>query len=125
MLPPDDVTPLLSNALRYSSATDLRCSSVMVSRVRVIALPHPGGSLIRGQREDEQRIARSGPQLRRQTVQSAGCQGTTGTHGDELPAARRVGDGISRHRGAEVDLPQHLARLLIEGAKPAVGVAAE
>src|SRR5437868_13267409 len=30
MLPPFDVTPLLSNALRYSSATDLRCSSVIV-----------------------------------------------------------------------------------------------
>src|SRR5262245_37071954 len=33
MLPPVDVTPLLSNALRYSSATDLRCSSVIVCRV--------------------------------------------------------------------------------------------
>ena len=33
MLPPLDVTPLLSNALRYSSATDLRCSSVIVCRV--------------------------------------------------------------------------------------------
>src|ERR1051325_2940766 len=31
MLPPLDVTPALSNALRYSSATDLRCSSVIVS----------------------------------------------------------------------------------------------
>src|SRR5262245_7516774 len=33
MLPPFDVTPLLSKALRYSSATDLRCSSVIVCRV--------------------------------------------------------------------------------------------
>src|SRR5919109_919138 len=33
MLPPVDVTPLLSNAFRYSSATDLRCSSVIVCRV--------------------------------------------------------------------------------------------
>src|SRR4030095_8847075 len=33
MLPPFDVTPLLSNAFRYSSATDLRCSSVIVCRV--------------------------------------------------------------------------------------------
>src|SRR5580765_7712465 len=31
MLPPLEVTPALSNALRYSSATDLRCSSVIVS----------------------------------------------------------------------------------------------
>src|SRR3954452_2397803 len=30
MLPPVEVTPALSKALRYSSATDLRCSSVMV-----------------------------------------------------------------------------------------------
>src|SRR4051812_6114895 len=30
MLPPVLVTPALSKALRYSSATDLRCSSVMV-----------------------------------------------------------------------------------------------
>src|SRR5688572_19838966 len=33
MLPPDDVTPLLSKALRYSSATDLRCSSVIACRL--------------------------------------------------------------------------------------------
>src|SRR6266511_405514 len=37
MLPPVDVTPPLSNALRYSSATDLRCSSVIVSLVTVMA----------------------------------------------------------------------------------------
>src|SRR5260370_42408767 len=30
MLPPVDVIPALSSALRYSRATDLRCSSVMV-----------------------------------------------------------------------------------------------
>src|SRR6478609_4134681 len=30
MLPPVDVTPPLSKAFRYSSATDLRCSSVIV-----------------------------------------------------------------------------------------------
>src|SRR3954466_6175507 len=30
MLPPVEVTPALSKALRYSSATDLRCSSVIV-----------------------------------------------------------------------------------------------
>src|SRR5262245_521620 len=30
MLTPVDVTPWLSNALRYSRATDLRCSSVIV-----------------------------------------------------------------------------------------------
>src|SRR5690606_13752121 len=33
MLPPLDVVPLLSNAFKYSSATDLRCSSVIVWRV--------------------------------------------------------------------------------------------
>src|SRR3954451_14987156 len=38
MLSPVDVTPPLSNAFRYSSATDLRCSSVMVSRA--IATAH-------------------------------------------------------------------------------------
>src|SRR5687768_2336328 len=37
MLPPFDVTPLLSNAFRYSSATDFRCSSVIVMRVIAIA----------------------------------------------------------------------------------------
>jgi hypothetical protein len=37
MLPPVDVTPLLSNALRYSSATDFRCSSVIVSLLTAIA----------------------------------------------------------------------------------------
>src|SRR4051812_27662674 len=30
MLPPVEVVPALSNALRYSRATDLRCSSVIV-----------------------------------------------------------------------------------------------
>jgi len=30
MLPPVEVTPPLSKALRYSSATDLRCSSVII-----------------------------------------------------------------------------------------------
>src|SRR3954447_21681833 len=39
MLPPVDVTPPLSNAFRYSSATDLRCSSVMVSRAIATAPP--------------------------------------------------------------------------------------
>src|SRR6476620_10026699 len=38
MLPPVDVTPPLSNAFRYSSATDLRCSSVMVW---VLTAMHP------------------------------------------------------------------------------------
>ena len=33
MLPPLEVFPALSNAFRYSSATDLRCSSVIVPRV--------------------------------------------------------------------------------------------
>src|SRR6266545_7112282 len=37
MLPPVDVSPPLSNALRYSMATDLRCSSVIVSLVTVMA----------------------------------------------------------------------------------------
>src|SRR5215211_6241507 len=36
MLPPVDVTPPLSNALRYSSATDFRCSSVIVWVVTAI-----------------------------------------------------------------------------------------
>ena len=36
MLSPVEVTPPLSNAFKYSRATDLRCSSVMVSRVRLI-----------------------------------------------------------------------------------------
>src|SRR4051794_9184252 len=35
MLPPSEVVPALSHALRYSSATDLRCSSVIVCRARV------------------------------------------------------------------------------------------
>jgi hypothetical protein len=43
MLSPAEVTPPLSNAFRYSSATDLRCSSVIVCRVRVIALSFPLG----------------------------------------------------------------------------------
>src|SRR6185436_4888550 len=37
MLPPLDVTPLLSNAFRYSSATDLRCSSVITSLLMATA----------------------------------------------------------------------------------------
>src|SRR3954466_12020040 len=40
MLPPVLVTPALSKALRYSSATDLRCSSVMVCLATAI-----GGTL--------------------------------------------------------------------------------
>src|SRR5215471_4317839 len=36
MLPPVDVTPLLSNAFRYSSATDLRCSSDIVNLLMAI-----------------------------------------------------------------------------------------
>src|SRR5215472_9603768 len=40
MLSPEDVTPPLSNAFRYSSATDLRCSSVIVCLVRAMASPY-------------------------------------------------------------------------------------
>src|SRR2546421_608227 len=36
MLPPVEVTPPLSNAFRYSSATDLRCSPVIVCVVRAM-----------------------------------------------------------------------------------------
>src|SRR5215216_2382109 len=39
MLSPLDVTPPLSNALRYSSATDLRCSSVIVPLANVMSSP--------------------------------------------------------------------------------------
>src|SRR3954464_5722717 len=47
MLPPFDVTPLLSNALRYSSATDLRCSSVIVIFATAIdLLPQPSASAL-------------------------------------------------------------------------------
>src|SRR3954452_15773156 len=42
MLPPDDVTPALSNALRYSRATDLRCSSVMTCVERAMCAPVEG-----------------------------------------------------------------------------------
>src|SRR6187549_3469938 len=35
-VPPLEVTPLLSNAFRYSSATDFRCSSVIDPRVIAI-----------------------------------------------------------------------------------------
>src|SRR3954465_2684785 len=38
MLSRVDVTPPLSNALRYSIATDLRCSSVIVSVLTAMAL---------------------------------------------------------------------------------------
>ena len=39
MLSPVDVTPPLSNALRYSSATDLRCSSVIVCVLTATVAP--------------------------------------------------------------------------------------
>src|SRR3989442_15365653 len=39
MLPPVDVVPPLSKAFRYSSATDLRCSSVMVWVVIAMSAP--------------------------------------------------------------------------------------
>ena len=39
MLSPVDVTPPLSNALRYSSATDLRCSSVITLVVSTGSVP--------------------------------------------------------------------------------------
>src|SRR3954447_26265717 len=38
MLPPVLVTPPWSKALRYSSATDLRCSSVMIWVVRAMVV---------------------------------------------------------------------------------------
>src|SRR4026209_2948966 len=45
MLPPVDVTPPLSKAFRYSSATDFRCSSVMVCVLtamhRLLSRAHP------------------------------------------------------------------------------------
>src|SRR3954453_8909589 len=43
MLPPVLVTPALSKALRYSSATDLRCSSVMVRVATAIMGSVSGG----------------------------------------------------------------------------------
>src|SRR4029077_9495046 len=46
MLPPLDVTPPLSKALRYSSATDFRCSSVMVWVLTAIPIPPPLGARV-------------------------------------------------------------------------------
>ncbi len=39
MLPPVEVVPPLSNALRYSIATDLRCSSVITLVVSATVVP--------------------------------------------------------------------------------------
>src|SRR5918998_253483 len=49
-LPPSEVTPPLSKALRYSSATDFRCSSVIVPVTIVmlfLSLPFSSGSQMR------------------------------------------------------------------------------
>src|SRR3954463_1032510 len=63
MLSPVDVVPPLSNALRYSTATDLRCSSVMVCLVTaMVGAPlllrsacavdagHERGEIVRGEK---------------------------------------------------------------------------
>src|SRR5689334_11295943 len=74
MLPPVEVVPPLSNALRYSSATDLRCSSVMDSLVTAIAgslsdgcgvgsgrLPVGGPGRAVGERDDRAEGGAAGP----------------------------------------------------------------
>src|SRR5436309_879531 len=62
MLPPVDVTPPLSNALRYSRATDLRCSSVIVFVVTatVRLLSHVDHHVLVDPRRERVAVARDG-----------------------------------------------------------------
>ena len=77
--------------------------------------------LVSRQTEDEQVVAAARAQLRGQVEEAA----VAGADGHVLPAVDRVGDREARNRRAEVDLPQDLARAVVEGAEAAVDVAAE
>src|SRR3954447_7776089 len=86
MLPPVDVTPALSNALRYSSATDLRCSSVIVSVLTAMVSPLSGrgdgvGCLLNG-------------------LRVGGVRGAVG-EGDDGAERRAAGPVRARRRGRD------------------------
>src|ERR1051325_7679120 len=116
MLPPSDATPPLSNALRYSSATDLRCSSVMVFVVSAMVVPPRPPTLadLRALRQmDRDARAPPGVEDRRvggpldDEVRDAGRRRrVVGRRGDQL-LARRDEHGLAArldHRALEHDL---------------------
>src|SRR5215213_10291427 len=87
MLPPVEVVPALSNALRYSRATDLRCSSVIVWVLMATGTPCRGAV---GESDDR---AEGGP---------AGPVGLGGRGGDAVADAVEAWD---RAAGVVEDLP--------------------
>src|SRR6186713_351070 len=60
-----------------------------------------------------------------QATEPALREGHAGRHRDVLLAINGIGDRITRDWRAEVDLPEHLARALIECAEAAIHVAPE
>src|SRR4029078_7423539 len=98
MLPPSEVPPPLSNALRYSSATDFRCSSVMVFVVSAILVP-PWPATVADPAALRQMNGRTpgppgvedrrlGGALDDEVRDAAGRRGVVGRRGDQLLARR-------------------------------------
>ena len=64
-------------------------------------------------------------QLRGQAVEGAGCERPAGADRDVLPSTGGAGNGETGDRRAEVDLPEHLTRFMVERPEPPVVIAAE
>src|SRR5579871_2467622 len=71
-------------------------------------------AVISRQREHENIAGVAGMQFRRERIQAGADQRIAGADRHILLAVGRVGDRIAGHRRTEVDLPQHLAVVLIE-----------
>src|SRR5690606_5049347 len=79
----------------------------------------------RREREHEEIVARTRTKLRRERVQPGNSQRRPRADGDVLHAVNRKADRVTGDRRAEIDPPEHGARVLIERANPAVHVDAE
>src|SRR5882672_5416156 len=77
------------------------------------------------QREHEQLVAAARVQLGAQAREPECEARAARAHRDVLLAVDGIGRGITVHRCAQVDVPEHLARLLVVSAEVAVDVAAE
>src|SRR5216684_2374917 len=127
MLPPVDVIPALSSALRYSRATDLRCSSVMVCvATAMVGAPlllqsafavesgHEGGEVVGGEK---------GRRWRRTPVEQAlGAFKCLGRPQVVVDDAVQVGVVLAEVAGRVLEVPEEVRSGVVPAQPPDVSL---